>query len=207
MGNYSCVGTNGVCLSPHSCPSRAVLMEAQTVQAPSLSGLAAPTPTATTTLMRGTASGPGPAPMLALWAAASHPLCLKMISGKLMCIWATQEPLGPKWQPHCRASQRWRALWDTVLRMSWRTFSTTWTYSPPTTLRLEEGQRRLAPPSPPLLLWCSLAQATRLTAPPAWSRSLNRSTASVCMAKQEWTLCHPCRCRRCQRTSPVLGLV
>lgn len=192
-------------LYPRSCPCRVALTEVQTAQAPTPSGLAALTLTATTTLMHGTASGLGPALMPALWAAASHLSCPRMISGRQTCIWATLEPLGPRWQPRCPVSQRWRAPWDTVLRMSWRTFWTIWTCSHPTTLRLEGEQKPLAPPSPPPLLWCSQALGTRLTVPPAWSHSLSRSTTSVCMAKQEWTPCRPCHCRHCQRVSPASG--
>ena len=199
------VGTLRVSLSPRSCPCRAALTEVQTARVPTPSGLAAQTPTATMTLMRGTASGHGPAPTPALWVAASPPSCPRTTSGRPTCIWATQEPLGPRWQPRCPVWQRWRALWDTVLRTSWRTFWTTWTCSRPTTLRSEEGPRPPAPPSPPPLLWCSRAPATRPTAPPAWSHSLSRSTASACTAKQEWTRCRPCRCRACQRVSPASG--
>lgn len=204
---HNITGSLTVFLSPLSCPCRAALMEVQTAQAPTPSGLAAPTPTAMMTMRHGTASGLGPAPTPALLAVASRPLCLRMTLERQTCIWATPEPPGPRWQARCPVSQRWQALWDTVLRMSWRTSWTTWTCSLQITLRLEEGRQPLAPPSPPLLQWCSRALGTPLTARPAWLPSLSRNTTSVCMAKQEWTACHLCHCRHCQRINPASGPV
>lgn len=194
-----------VVLSPSSWLCRGVLMEVGTAQAHIPSGLEVPTLTAMTTLMFGTASGLEPARTPAPWAGASHPSCPRMTLERQMCIWATQEPLAQRWQPRFPVSQKWQALLDAALRMWWRTFWTISTCSPPTTLRSEVGQKPLDPPSRPLLPWCSLAPGTRLTVHPAWSRSLSRTTTSACMAKPEWTACHPCHCRHCRRASPALG--
>ena len=191
--------------SPPSWPCRAARMEAATAQARIPSGLEVPTLTATTTLMCGTASGLGPAPTPARWAGACRLSCPKMTSERQMCIWATQEPLAPRWRPPYPVWQKWQAVLDAALRTWWRTFWTISTCSRPTTLRLEVGPKPPDPPSPPLLPWCRPALGTRLTAHPAWCHSLSRTTTSACMARQEWTACQPCRCRRCRRARPALG--